>query len=78
LSSEEGRAEYRRRAGIEGSLSRGVRQCGLRHARYRGLTKTHLQHVATAAGINALRAIRCLNAVPLAPTRRSRFSRLRA
>lgn len=78
LSSEEGRAECRKRAGIEGTLSQGVRHCDLRHSRYRGLRKTHLQHVATSAGLNVRRAIRYLSAVPLAPTRQSRFARLRA
>jgi len=33
-------AEYARRAGIEGTLSRGIRRCGLRQARYIGLAKT--------------------------------------
>ncbi len=36
--------EYARRAGIEGTLSTGVRVHHLRHARYIGLPKTHLQH----------------------------------
>ena len=57
ISSEAGAGEYRRRAGIEGSLSQGVRRSDLRHARYIGLAKTHLQNVATATGLNVLRAI---------------------
>lgn len=44
--------EYDRRAGIEGTLSQGVRAHGLRRARYVGLAKTHLQHLMTAAAIN--------------------------
>jgi DDE family transposase len=47
--SEEGKHGYQQRAGVEGTLSQGVRGCGLRCARYRGLEKTHLQHVTTAA-----------------------------
>jgi transposase len=31
------------RAGIEGTLSEGIRAHGLRRARYIGLAKTHLQ-----------------------------------
>lgn len=54
LSSVDGRAEYRKRAGIEGTLSQGVRRCDLRHSGYRGLVKTHLQHIATATGLNVL------------------------
>ena len=33
-------AQYVARAGVEGLLSQGVRVCGLRDARYRGLAKT--------------------------------------
>ena len=49
LATKEGRRAYARRAGIEGTISRGVRAFGLRRSRYRGLARTHLQHVATAA-----------------------------
>ncbi len=68
--------QYARRAGIEGTLSQGVRVCGLRAARYRGLAKTHLQHVATAAGLNVLRLGTWSQQVPPARTRRSRFAAL--
>jgi len=47
--------QYQARAGIEGTISQGVRVTGLRKARYRGLIKTRLQHYATAAAINILR-----------------------
>ena len=43
---------YAMRAGIEGSLSEGIRSHGLRHARYRGPSKTQLQAQAIAAAIN--------------------------
>jgi len=71
-------AIYAHRAGIEGTLSQGVRAFGLRQARYRGLAKTHLQHVATAAAINLSRLHDFLDGVPLAGTRRSRFAALAA
>ncbi len=48
---------YDQRAGIEGTFSEAVRAFGLRRARYRGLAKTKLQHLATAASINILRII---------------------
>jgi transposase len=54
-ASAEYRAEYNRRAGIEGTISRGVRTCGLRRSRYIGEAKAHLQHIATAAAINVTR-----------------------
>ena len=43
----EWKAEYARRAGIEGMLSEGVRGFGLRRCRYIGPAKAHLQHVIT-------------------------------
>ena len=78
MSSEEGRQKYRKRAGVEGSLSQAVRRSDLRHARYRGLAKTHLQHVATAAALNIVGVINHLDKKPLARTRVSRFARLAA
>jgi transposase len=78
LGSEEGRRLYARRAGIEGTISPGVRSFGLRRSRYRGETKAHLQHVATAAAINLSRASDWLEGVPRAATRTSRFARLAA
>lgn len=76
LSSDEGQSEYRHRAGIEGTISQGIRRGTMRRSRYIGLAKTHLQEVATATGINVLRTINFLNQVPLAKTRISRFARL--
>ncbi len=39
LSTQEGKREYQNRAGIEGTLSQGVRRGSLRRSRYRGLQK---------------------------------------
>jgi transposase len=76
LATREGRRAYARRAGIEGTLSQGVRAFGLRRSRYRGLARTHLQHVATAAAINLDRLAAWLRAAPRAATRTSRFAAL--
>lgn len=78
LTTCQGQTEYQRRAGIEGTLSQAVRRSGLRRARYRGLAKTHLQHVATAVALNVVRTVNHLQEKPLAPTRHSRFARLQA
>ena len=78
LTSTEGRRLYARRAGIEGTLSQGVRAFGLRRSRYLGLAKTHLQHVATAAAINLERLAAWFQAIPRATTRTSRFATLAA
>ncbi len=78
IASEEGKELYKTRAGIEGTLSQAIRTCGLRQARYRGLAKTHLQHVATAAALNVARLDAWWQGRPHALTRKSRFARLAA
>ena len=69
-------ASYRSRAGIEGAISQGVQTCGMRRSRYRGLAKTHLQHVATAAALNLKRAVDWMNEVPRATSYVSAFGQL--
>src|SRR5437660_1473188 len=75
-ASEEGQQLYKRRAGVEGTLSQGVRAFGLRRTRYWGLAKTHVQHVAIAAAINIDRIVAWLDDRPRALTRLSRFAAL--
>jgi transposase len=75
-ASEDGRQRYQCRAGGEGTLSQGVRAFGLRRSRYRGLEKTHLQPVATAAAINIDRLVAWLEERPRATTRTARFAAL--
>jgi transposase len=75
-ASAEGQDVYKRRAGIEGTLSQGVRAFGLRRARYGGLQKTHLQHLAITAAINVERIVAWLEERPRATTRTSRFALL--
>ncbi len=70
------KAAYAARAGIEGTLSQGIRRSELRRSRYRGLAKTHLQHVITATAINLLRVAAWLADLPRAQTRRSPFAAL--
>jgi transposase len=69
---------YRKRAGVEGTISQALRVCGMRRSRYVGLAKTHLHCVAAAAAVNLFRAINWLNEVPLAATRTSRLAALAA
>jgi transposase len=75
-AGDEGQRQYGRRAGVEGTLSQGVRAYGLRRTRYRGLPKTHVQHVATAAAINIDRIVAWVDQRPRAQTRTSRFAAL--
>jgi len=72
------KAQYAARAGVEGTLSQGVRVCDLRQARYRGLAKTHLQHVATATAINLYRLDDWWTQTPRERTRQSAFAALAA
>jgi transposase len=71
-------AAYAARAGIEGTLSRGVRTCRLRRTRYVGRVRTHLGHVLTAVGLNFLRLGEWFADLPRAKTRRSPFATLMA
>ncbi len=74
----EGKSLYAQRNGVEGTLSQAVRGFGMRQARYRGLAKTGLQGVATAAALNLDRIAAWFAGRPLAPTRTSRFAALAA
>jgi transposase len=69
---------YHRRAGVEGTLSQGVRAFGTRRSRYIGLAKTGLQQVCTAVAMNASRVVHWLNGRPRAKTRVTRFAALAA
>jgi transposase len=69
--------QYATRAGIEGTHSQGIRRYGLRHARYIGLAKTHLQHLLTAVALNVVRLGEWWLGMPLAKTRCSPFATLR-
>lgn len=67
---------YRQRAGIEGTISQGVRTMGLRRSRYIGREKTHLQHIITAGALNLVRSMAWFSGLPRAQTRHSAFVRL--
>lgn len=65
-----------RRAGIEGGLSQGGRAFGLRCARYRGLAKTHVQHILIAVAMNLVRVAAWVQDLLRAATRQSSCARL--
>ena len=69
--------KYLPRAGIEGTISQAVHRFDARHARYRGLPKTQLQHQLTATAVNLVRIDAWLTGTPLAATRISRFAGLK-
>jgi transposase len=72
------RQQYAKRAGIEGTLSQGVRRSRMRRSRYIGLARTALQHLLTAAALNLVRVVAWLQQTPRAKTRPSRFAALLA
>jgi len=74
--TDEYKETYRKRAGVEGTISQGVRRLDTRHCRYRGSDKTYLQHAVTAAAINILRFDDWFNGIEPAETRLSHFARL--
>jgi hypothetical protein len=75
-TTQEFKTQYAARAGIEGTLSQGIRLGDLRRSRYLGLTKTHLQQFMIATAINLLRVGAWLADMPRAHTRQSAFTKL--
>jgi transposase len=67
---------YNQRAGIEGTLSQGVRVGGLRQARYCGQANVRLQQALTAVALNFSRLFAWLIGPSPARTRHVAFVRL--
>ncbi len=68
--------KYALRAGIEATISQGVRAFDLHRSRYLGRPKPHVQHLSIAAAINLVRLVAWLDGDLLAPTRVSAFEKL--
>ena len=51
------KAQYALRAGVESTLSQGVRRFDLRQSRYIGLARSHLQQTLNATAMNIVRVI---------------------
>ena len=69
---------YKKRAGVEGTISQGTRICDLRRSRYIGETKTRFLHLVIGAAMNFVRVAAWLAERPRAQTRRSPFAVLGA
>jgi transposase len=67
---------YRTRAGVEGTIAQATHVTGIRHARYRGLPKTRLEHLAAATAINCIRLNAWYAGKPLDRTRTTHLQRL--
>ena len=72
------RQRYAARAGVEGTISQGVRIGDLRRSRYVGLAKTRLHHFLTATALNLVRVGAWFADTPCEHTRRSPFAALAA
>lgn len=64
------------RAGVEGTMSQGVRAFELRRTRYIGLARTHLQHILTAVAMNIVRLVAWWRGAQHSRTRVSHFAAL--
>jgi transposase len=76
MDDPEWKERYHARAGVEGTLSQGVRAFGMRRSRYIGLAKTGLQQVCIAVAMNVVRIVNWLDDMPRATTRVTRFAAL--
>jgi transposase len=70
------RQRYALRCGVESLISQASRLSDLHQARYRGLAKTHLQHVLTALALNLVRVDAWLTGVATTGGWTSRLARL--
>jgi len=68
--------DYALRCGIEGTIRQAVAVTGSRRTRYRGIDKTHLEHVYSAVALNFHRLNAWWNDRPLDRTRTSHLARL--
>ncbi|WP_405558115.1 IS1182 family transposase [Streptomyces canus] len=75
--TQEWKEQYAHRAGVEGTISQGVRAFGLRRCRYHGLAKARLEHQLTVTAMNFQRLNAWWTDTPQARTRTSRLAALR-
>lgn len=67
---------YALRAGLEGTMAQASSRCDVHRARYRGLARTHLQHVLTATALNLVRTDAWLTGISPSKAWTSRLARL--
>ncbi|HEV2348160.1 MAG TPA: transposase [Actinocrinis sp.] len=77
-SSKGWRADYQRRAGIEGTMNQAANTVGLRKAKYCGIKKVELEHYIAATAINVIRldSYLCLTDQPISRGHTGRLLRL--
>jgi len=75
-ASQQWKARYNIRAGVEGTMAQATHVTGIRHARYLGLPRTSLEHAAAAAAVNLIRLDAWWTGKPLDRTRTTHLQRL--
>jgi transposase len=67
---------YKARAGVEGTMHQASHVTGIRRARYLGLDKTRLEHLAAATALNVIRLDAWYTGRPLDRTRTTHLQRI--
>ena len=67
---------YKARAGVEGTMCQATHVTGIRRARYSGLDKTRLEHLAAATAINVIRLDAWYTSRPIDRTRTTHLQRI--
>jgi transposase len=75
-TTDQWKARYNIRAGVEGTMRQATHVTGIRRARYLGLDKTRLEHHAAATAVNLIRLDAWWTGRPLDRTRTSHLQRL--
>lgn len=75
-TSQQWQHRYKIRAGVEGTIGQATHITGIRHARYRGLPKTRLEHTIAATAINLIRLDAWWTSTPLERTRTTHLQRV--
>jgi transposase len=75
-TTQQWKARYAARAGVEGTMRQTSHVTGIRTARYRGLPKTQLEHTIAATAINLIRLDTYWTGHPLDRTRTTHLTRL--
>jgi transposase len=75
-ATKQWQATYARRAGVEATIAQSVKVTDTRHARYRGLPKTRLEHAFKATALNFIRLHAWWNGHTLKPQHTNHLARL--
>ena len=75
-TTQEWKQRYRHRAGIEATISQATALTGIRHARYAGIGKVHLEHVFAAVALNLIRLNAWWTGAPVQRTRTTHLAHL--